>query len=458
MNLFRYKEYSPRTIPELGIVNDLGDTIPIAGTAGYSKSCVFQHISGSGLALLYVNAGTVGACDFVLEVASPNEIGDQPCLKVGCLGDSISINAGGSQTLWASDGYHYLPRLEFELDQRITVDPALVFATSGNTIPEVIIDDLPGAVASDADVIIVLCGVNTTDVSAATNIAGIQTIRDQLVNAGKTVILSTLCPSNGRSDPHKLIFEQLNEFILSYASSKANTYCVNFAVALAGQKTATTDDVTWGEDAATNPLNRDGTDNSHPSIAGYWVMADALAEIFLGFPNLPPSPRPPYNDLRFVDNPLFLGDTAGLADDLTLTNESGATAVAKVARGSGIQADALVGAWQQITVDAADTDVTLSTQITATLEDATYYDIYLEVSVKSDATRQGTAIGCMTAQDGAAITAHCRMLIDISAAGRSGIARLRFLTDSASIANIILRPGQWAGIVQYGAVWVKKVE
>jgi hypothetical protein len=51
------------------------------------------------------------------------------------------------------------------------------------------------------------------------------------------------------------------------------------------------------------------------------------------------------------------------------------------------------------------------------------------------------------------------MLIDDSAAGRSGVLRLRFFTDgSSTIATAELRPFNFIGITQYGAIWFKKVE
>lgn len=66
MDLNKYKKYEPEIIDELGIVSDLGDTVPVDGTSGYSKGCIFQNVAGQGSSLFYVNKGTVESCDFVL--------------------------------------------------------------------------------------------------------------------------------------------------------------------------------------------------------------------------------------------------------------------------------------------------------------------------------------------------------------------------------------------------------
>jgi len=50
---------------EAGVLSASGETVPADGTAGYAKSCLFQHTDGAGVSdLLYVNIGTADSCDF----------------------------------------------------------------------------------------------------------------------------------------------------------------------------------------------------------------------------------------------------------------------------------------------------------------------------------------------------------------------------------------------------------
>ncbi len=41
-----------------------GATVPTDGAAGYQTGCLFQHTDGGAGTALYVNEGTVSACDF----------------------------------------------------------------------------------------------------------------------------------------------------------------------------------------------------------------------------------------------------------------------------------------------------------------------------------------------------------------------------------------------------------
>jgi len=53
----------PAVEPE-GLLLASGTTVPTDGEAGYQTGCIFQHTDGSTNTALYVNEGTVTACDF----------------------------------------------------------------------------------------------------------------------------------------------------------------------------------------------------------------------------------------------------------------------------------------------------------------------------------------------------------------------------------------------------------
>ncbi len=54
----------PPSVTEPGLLMSSGKTVPEDGTAGYQTSCLFQHTDGGNGTALYVNEGTVDACDF----------------------------------------------------------------------------------------------------------------------------------------------------------------------------------------------------------------------------------------------------------------------------------------------------------------------------------------------------------------------------------------------------------
>jgi len=47
-----------------GLLFASGTTVPSDGAAGYQTGCLFQHTDGGAGTALYVNEGTVTACDF----------------------------------------------------------------------------------------------------------------------------------------------------------------------------------------------------------------------------------------------------------------------------------------------------------------------------------------------------------------------------------------------------------
>lgn len=61
----RYEDFKPKIVPGIGIIEDIGDTVPSDGEAGYAPGCIFHHIDGTTYnTVLYCNIGTVTSCDF----------------------------------------------------------------------------------------------------------------------------------------------------------------------------------------------------------------------------------------------------------------------------------------------------------------------------------------------------------------------------------------------------------
>lgn len=54
----------PSSAVESGLLLAHGPTVPTDGAKGYQTGCLFQHTDGGLDTALYVNEGTVAACDF----------------------------------------------------------------------------------------------------------------------------------------------------------------------------------------------------------------------------------------------------------------------------------------------------------------------------------------------------------------------------------------------------------
>jgi hypothetical protein len=61
----RYQEFKPQIVPGVGIIMDIGTTVPTSGTAGYATGCLFLHTDGGSNTSLYVNEGSNTSCSFV---------------------------------------------------------------------------------------------------------------------------------------------------------------------------------------------------------------------------------------------------------------------------------------------------------------------------------------------------------------------------------------------------------
>jgi hypothetical protein len=73
-----------------------GATVPVDGTAGYQKGCIFQHTDGSTGTTLYLNEGTYSSCAFVaigtashLVITTPPVSYVSPSLGVGVYGTPV---------------------------------------------------------------------------------------------------------------------------------------------------------------------------------------------------------------------------------------------------------------------------------------------------------------------------------------------------------------------------------
>lgn len=61
--LLDFKPSTPNNKPA-GVLFDHGTSVPADGTAGYATGCLFQKTNGGANTSLYVNEGSVTACDF----------------------------------------------------------------------------------------------------------------------------------------------------------------------------------------------------------------------------------------------------------------------------------------------------------------------------------------------------------------------------------------------------------
>ena len=59
-SLLKFKQPEPNT----GLLFASGTTVPTDGVKGYQTGCLFQHTDGGAGTALYVNEGTVDACNF----------------------------------------------------------------------------------------------------------------------------------------------------------------------------------------------------------------------------------------------------------------------------------------------------------------------------------------------------------------------------------------------------------
>lgn len=136
-----------------------------------------------------------------------------PGTRVALLGDSITNqNADiGTNTATRTYGSGYFWWANVLLGGALTLvtngTSDAEFGTSGQTTGNIAgdtlpSDDLTACAASDAHIVIVHAGTNDvrSDVSAATIAANLQTIWNTLLAAGKTVIATTILPSNYPGD------------------------------------------------------------------------------------------------------------------------------------------------------------------------------------------------------------------------------------------------------------------
>lgn len=65
----KFARWRPIYIPNVGIVQDCGNTVPADGAEGYATGCLFHHLDGSAADALYYNVGSITSADFT-------EIGD----------------------------------------------------------------------------------------------------------------------------------------------------------------------------------------------------------------------------------------------------------------------------------------------------------------------------------------------------------------------------------------------
>jgi lysophospholipase L1-like esterase len=160
--------------------------------------------------------------------------------KIIVLGDSISAFAieadGAFHPSWSNHGY--VAWLRRYLKQSVNLPMANVLAVAGVNVSSVVANQLPAAIASGADIAVVLCGINsiigTPPESLSTITAGLTMIYQSLLNAGMFVIAipiratgSSGFPGQGLSGNNLLLFSAVNRFIANFCANTSGMLMVD---------------------------------------------------------------------------------------------------------------------------------------------------------------------------------------------------------------------------------------
>lgn len=183
------------------------------------------------------------------------------------LGDSITASyayntsPGAAGTGWyngaqARAGHPFLPPVNA--------------GVGSNTTTQMLTRLTSDVLAFDADTVHVLGGHNdvAAGTAAATVLANLESICDQLVADGRSVLLGTLYPTLAIQSDGTLsgILSTVNDGIRTYAAATAGVTVVDYNAAMSADGTTIDDAGYW-------------IDNVHPSKAGSAVMAQTLAPV-----------------------------------------------------------------------------------------------------------------------------------------------------------------------------------
>ena len=252
-------------------------------------------------------------------------------ITVACFNDSAS---GSADALGYWTPAHALLRHRFSLLAEKGV--------GGNTTTQMLARISADVLAYQPGWCLVQGGGNDVgqDASAATITASLGSIYATLRASGIRVIATTILPTTSAStSARKAALYDTNAWIREYAQTYPDVVLCDWFNASA--------DPTTGD-----PKSGFTTDGVHPSATGAYWLGRALFNALqyrtqvqdpLPFTNADPS--------SILPNPMMVGDTAGLADSVTVQSVNAAAVTAtqsKVARTDGVQ-----GEWQQINASSA---------------------------------------------------------------------------------------------------------
>ncbi len=94
-----YERFRPRIIPGVGVVFDIGTTVPTDGTAGYTPGAIFIDYDGVADANFYINQGSVTSSNF-----DPIDVGTILASNVPVLDTADWFTATNTETILAELG------------------------------------------------------------------------------------------------------------------------------------------------------------------------------------------------------------------------------------------------------------------------------------------------------------------------------------------------------------------
>lgn len=202
-------------------------------------------------------------------------------------------------------------------------------------------------------------------------------------DAGIYVLQGETIPSASyTTTAQKTLWQRLNRWVVEQERSRAGYSAVRWAGPLTDETTG----------APISGVLRDGT---HPNTTGAAVMgkvlADVMGRLITAPESLPYTNGDPTNGFA---NGLMLGDAAGLANGLTLTNVTGTVTPTKVARTDQ------PGDWQQITLTGGSVRVNAVATVASNTAFTTADTLVGQWEIDGDATNLTTLQLAIRAENG----------------------------------------------------------
>jgi lysophospholipase L1-like esterase len=385
--------------------------------------------------------------------------GTRPRKTMGVIGDSISNDL--------PLGLHFLPQAAFLMQQRCQAEVSYAVSTITDSM---VANQLPQAIRSGLDIVVIHGGVNdiTTDVTAATIEANIQTMAEGLLAAGIRPVLTTVLINSqveGPWDAAKFaVWAAVNAWIRAYAAATAGVLLADFALACIDIPAAP-DLPAWKTGHSTDLL--------HPTYPGYWAMAGSLATLLAAQADYPASIRPTaalaaLPSVVILTNPLMtgiLGESYGDAvtgvwatNWMTQHGDAGTT----VEKATRTDVD---GAWQVLNVAEGDTNLVLRYGTAGTPSITLLpgiYEFFAEVNLAGATWAAGT-LGITVVKlsgDGTLTCSATEIVVtETPTTGKVGIIRSQRVTvmTNSVLASVTLSVGAFVDAVKVGAVWAKRV-